>query len=134
MKKIILTIGLFICLKNINTAQSCVVMTEPPVLNAGMAIATISCQGTSGTIVLDTKLSGEDSGGVWSLSPTSVTSPGAAFDASAGQLTTNSLGAGTYSFVYTVGTGACTDAENVDVLVQNCCSPKICTSVKVTKL
>ena len=134
MKKFICFTFLFFALQNIGFSQNCAIITEPPVLNAGVGMNTTACQNTANTIQLSTLLTGADNGGVWSLSPTSPNAPGAAFDSTIGQLTTKSLANGIYAVVYTVGSGTCTDSENVEVLIQNCCPPKICTGVIVTKL
>ena len=134
MKKIIYFTFLLFALQNIGFSQNCAIITEPPVLNAGVGMNTTACQNVANTIQLNTLLTGADSGGTWSLNPTSPNAPGAAFDSANSQLTTNSLANGVYALVYTVGSGTCTDSENVEILIQNCCSPKICTGVTVTKL
>ena len=134
MKKFIHFIFLFFALQNIGMAQVCPTITEPPVLNAGVGTNTTACQNVANTIQLNTLLTGADSGGAWSVSATSPNAPAAAFDSTNSQLTTSSLANGVYALVYTVGSGTCTDSENVEVLIQNCCPPKICTRVIVTKL
>ena len=134
MKQILIVVISFFCITNKNIAQSCPVITEPPALNAGTATNSVVCQNTNNTIQLETLLNGEDNAGAWSLNPLSAATPGIAFDNTTGKLITNALSSGIYSFIYTVGTGTCTDEEIVNVTVQNCCSPKTCTSVKISKL
>ncbi len=134
MLKFIYFIFLFFALQNIAIAQDCPIITEPAPLNAGVGMNTTACQNAANTIQLSTLLTGADNGGTWSLSPTSPTSPGIAFDSATGQLTSTSLSNGIYALVYTVGSGTCTDSENIEVLIQNCCPPSVCTRVIVTKL
>ena len=134
MKKVIYTILLFFALQNIATAQDCPTITEPAPLNAGVGMNTTACQNAANTIQLNTLLTGADSGGVWSLNPISPNAPGTAFNSTNSQLTTSSLANGVYALVYTVGSGTCTDSENVEILIQNCCQPKICIDVTVKKL
>jgi hypothetical protein len=134
MKKIILITSFFMGLNMYLHAQSCIVITEPPPLNAGLATNSTQCQGTNTAIDLDTQLSGADTGGTWSISGTSANNPGTQFNATNGELNLSGLSAGTYTLTYTVGAGACTDTENIDVTIQNCCPPKVCSPIKITKI
>ena len=67
MKKIIYFTFLLFALQNIGFSQNCAIISEPPVLNAGVGMNTTACQNAANTIQLNTLLTGADSGGTWSL-------------------------------------------------------------------
>jgi hypothetical protein len=135
MKKITITLWVLVFFTLKNYAQNCVSITEPPVLTAGTATNPNVCQATTGaaTITLNNNLTSEDSGGSWSLAPSSP-NPNTGFDASSGTFDPNGVANGIYIFRYTIGSATCQDTEDVTVLIQNCCAPKVCSSVKVTKI
>ncbi|HOY18860.1 MAG TPA: fibronectin type III domain-containing protein [Haliscomenobacter sp.] len=91
---------------------------------AGSGSSIPACDGNP-TITLADLLSGEDTGGAWTLEAGSD-DPGANFNAGAGTLAPSGLSVGTYFFRYTVaGTSPCgEDFENVTVTV----NPKVIPS------
>jgi uncharacterized repeat protein (TIGR01451 family) len=88
---------------------------------------------TQANINLADLLTGEDTGGTWTVASGT---PGTNFVVATGSLNPNGLIAGTYTFTYTVGTLPCQDTETVTViLLGNCCLPKQCIgTVSVRKL
>lgn len=116
-------------------AQSCVVITEPSPTNAGNATNATVCKANSGLSVIDLSqtLSNEDTGGTWTIAPSSA-NPNAAFSAASATFNPNNLPNGTYAFIYTVGATGCQDDEMVEILIQQCCPPKICTPVTIRRL
>ncbi len=117
-----------------NAAQSCVIITEPPVNNAGVASNLTLCKSINAPVIdLFQRVAGEDNGGKWSIAPASaVVSSG--FDQNTGTFNPNQIQSGNYIFRYTVGIAGCEDSEDIAVLIETCCSPKICTPVRITKL
>ena len=111
--------------------------TAGAVANAGTANPAYKICFMSGqiqaTIDLTNLLTGEDSGGTWTLASGI---PGTNFIAAAGTFDPNGLTQGTYTFTYTVGALPCQDTETVTViLLGNCCPPKQCIgTVSVRKL
>jgi hypothetical protein len=94
--------------------------TTIPAPNAGTAAAPFTqcfMSTGAGTLTLANSLTGEMSGGVWSLGAGS-SNPGSNFNAVAGTLNLNNLAAGNYLFDYTVTAGACgSDVETVAVQI-----------------
>jgi uncharacterized repeat protein (TIGR01451 family) len=102
-----------------------------PSINAGTAVANDSiCLEGSGlmTINLFDKITGEDSGGDWTVISGT---PGSNFNAGAGTLNPNGLPIDTYIFRYTIsGTPPCADdSEDWTITIYRCCPPQICLPV-----
>ena len=123
---------------SVTDANGCMVtesttLTEPAVLNAGTGANPIPiCSGNSLVpIVLNDLLTGENTGGTWTLeSGTPI--PTTAFDNTANTFAIKGTSVGVYVFKYQVGTAACGDFENVSITIRDCCPAKICLPVKVT--
>ncbi len=116
-------------------AQTCVVITEPPPTNAGTAANATVCKANSGLSVIDLTqtLTNEDTGGTWTIAPSSA-NPNTAFSPATATFNPNNLPNGIYAFIYTVGATGCQDDEMVEILIQQCCLPKICSPVTIRRL
>jgi hypothetical protein len=110
--------------------QTCVLITEPPPVSAGTPTNATVCHAVTGraTITLNNNLTNEDSGGTWSLAPTSA-NPAIAFDALTGTFNPNGVAIGTYIFRYAVGTAGCGDSKDITILIEACCPPVLCLPV-----
>lgn len=84
------------------------------------------------TIDLFAKLTGEDSGGTWTVV---AGTPGGNFNAGAGSVNPNALPIATYTFRYTVnGASPCPAAsEDWTLVIERCCPPNLCLPVTTTK-
>jgi hypothetical protein len=118
-----------------SVGQNCVLITEPPILNAGTPTNATVCHAVTGRpiITLNNNLTNEDSGGNWALAPSSA-NPASAFDPMSGTFNPNGVAIGTYIFRYAVGTAGCNDHKDIMILIQACCPPKICLPVTVQRL
>ncbi len=97
------------------TSSSQMITVDPPA-NSGAATGDnlALCTGANETVDLNTLLTGQTPGGVWSVSANSPSSVGG-LDVSSGVFNASTLGAGNYIFAYEVMSGTCpvasTDVE-----------------------
>lgn len=104
-------------------------------VNAGTAVANETlCLNGSGLsqINLFDKLSGEDSGGTWTVISGT---PGVSFNPLTGSLNPNGLPIDTYIFRYTMnGSPPCpNDSEDYTLEIERCCPPEICLPFTSTR-
>lgn len=91
-----------------NDAET-VTVNITPQASAGMDGSTTVCNNSTNIIILADLLTGEASGGTWTLQ-NGAPNPGNNFNAANGTLDVNGLSAGTYNFIYTItNTAPCTD-------------------------
>ncbi len=117
------------------TAVGSISVNVNTLANAGTAVANDStCISGSGLPNVDLfgKLTGEDTGGTWTVISGT---PGSNFNAPSGSLNPNGLPIDTYVFRYTVtGTPPCPDdTEDYTLIIYRCCPPTICLPLTATK-
>jgi hypothetical protein len=118
------------------TAESTTILvTINQLVNAGTALASDTlCLNGSGLSFIDLfdKLSGEESGGTWTVA---AGSPGSNFNSLTGILNPNGLQEANYTFRYTVpGAPPCPDdTEEWTLVIERCCPPQICLPVTTTR-